>query len=315
MSYSPDGCHLAVTRGLTVGPRLLTVPDGRDVPLPEGAILREFSPDGLAAVCFLRDGSGGLADLATGEPAAHFPLGEPIGRTGAAADLLNLPRRAVAVSADGRRVAFAHGDGRVSVWDAATGKELTTLRGPTRALRLAFRPDGRQVAAVTLDQGLYVWELAAGDDRILAPVPEQAAFSALAVSPDGRTVAALCDPVPRDAGDPRRTELVLWDLPTGRERLRRDVPGLWAGWAPDGVGGLLFSPDGQRLAAAGVTGEVSADRLSRLRRALSVWDVARGVELFHRRYDGPREEVAPCQAPPEVFGARFTDAGRLVPTL
>src|SRR5262249_26295179 len=73
LSFSPDGRHLAVTLGLTVGPRVLTVPDGRDVPLPPEVIARAFSPDGLSALYFRRDGTGGLADLATGTPTAHFP--------------------------------------------------------------------------------------------------------------------------------------------------------------------------------------------------------------------------------------------------
>jgi WD40 repeat protein len=191
----------------------------------------------------------------------------------------------------------------VSVWDTATGKELTILRGPVRSHSMAFSPDGRQLVAATLDQGVYLWDLA-GAGRAVAAAPERAQFSALAVSPDGRTVAALCDPTGENTGGDRHTELILWDWPTGRERLRRAVPELWTGWAPVGIGGLQFSPDGRRLALTGTTGGVA--------RALSVWDVERGEEVLTRRFDRPCEPVAPCTPPSEVLGARFTGDGRLL---
>ncbi len=311
LDFGPDGKHLAVTLGLTVGLKLLTVPDGRDVALPEGAMVRGFSPDGRRVVYFLPDGTGGMAELASGQQTAHFALGEPIGRYGAA-DVLNLPRRPALVSPDGRRAAFAHGDGRVSVWDAATGAEVATFRAPAQVRKLAIRPDGRQVAGVVYDGSILVWDLAAaGDGRPLVPTAV-AKVAAVAVSPDGHTLATLGDPSYRHPGDDSPSEIVLWDLAAGRERLRRTVPGAKVYWADVGIGGLSFSPDGQRLTITGVMGVskfLTADGKGTLRRVLRVWDVARGVEVEAHEYDPPNEAIAGCVAPPEVFGARFTPAG------
>ena len=58
----------------------------------------------------------------------------------------------LAYSPDGRRIAVG-GDGTVTVWDAATGRELLTLRGHTGlVLGVAYSPDGRRIASAGLDR-------------------------------------------------------------------------------------------------------------------------------------------------------------------
>ncbi len=71
-------------------------------------------------------------------------------------DLLTLrghssPVRAVAFSANGKRLATASGDGTAKLWDAESGKELLTLRGVVWGV--AFSPDGKRLATASGEDG------------------------------------------------------------------------------------------------------------------------------------------------------------------
>jgi WD40 repeat protein len=152
--------------------------------------------------------------------------------------------------------------GVIRVRDAATGAERSTMRGPARLYgHLTLSPDGRLIVAVggiprpgkprlgdqtfpDLDRVIEVWEWgtwrlrstfatdAAGDPRGGGP------FSGLAVSPDGRTLAAL------DA----EATLYGWDLATGRRRFRTETVGRSAQPIADAFqAALAFTPDSQNL--------------------------------------------------------------------
>jgi WD40 repeat protein len=140
---------------------------------------------------------------------------------------------------------------RITVRDAATGKERAALRGPGNwvILHLAFSPDGRRLAAAGFnpehdDEGFAgVWDPASGraDPLWVARGPTcQAAFS-----PDGRRLATV-----------DREQVKVWDAESGYEILVLRP-------APPRSGDLPFnpqvawSPDGRRLAASGHDGAVS----------------------------------------------------------
>lgn len=102
--------------------------------------------NGLVAATRQLSGDTAVFDLATGErrrsvrgPSAAF---------------------SVAYSADGARLAVGFADGSIRVWDAASGRLETALRGHERGVEsLSFSPDDRRMAS--LDEGGLVrtWEL------------------------------------------------------------------------------------------------------------------------------------------------------------
>jgi WD40 repeat protein len=145
---------------------------------------------------------------------------------------------AVTFSPDGKSLAVASREGRIAVWQVATGRWLTDLSkgeatvsagcGPS----LAFSPDGKLLASAD-DEGLIrLW--AAGTKTKVADFPSRTReVRALAFSPDGDLLAC---------GGADGT-VRLWRMPT--HRIFAELPG-----QADNVLAIAFSPDGRFLASA-----------------------------------------------------------------
>ena len=100
--------------------------------------------------------------------------------------------RAVAVSSDGRRVAYSGEAARIVVADAVTGKTIRVLPVETIGLGLEFTPDGSKLAVVGRDAFLRLWPIdaAGGEDSDVWRVRlQRAPRAAVAFSPDGAMVA------------------------------------------------------------------------------------------------------------------------------
>ncbi len=229
-------------------------------PLPPGAIARlgtlrfrgvrgclAYSPDGklLAASSGPAAEQVTLFDAATGRAVRHFK--------GNVATL-----RSLSFAPDGTQLLLCGNSTHCRVLDATTGRDRVIFAGA----RSAFARDGKVL--VTADAygnpaHLHVFDVEAR--RLLRHWPIGDGVGAMALAPDGRTVALLG----RKDADP----VELRDLDTGATlRTLRQGPG--------NRNGLAFAPDGKTLLVSSY-------------QRIEVWDVTTGKVIggWNRRTDSP----------------------------
>jgi len=241
-----------------------------------------------------------------------------------------------AYSPDGKKLALFNGAGLI-VWDVAGEKELLP-RGRFRAGigSVRFSPDGALLATSVAD-GLLLWDLAARTEpRLFDGYSFGYGHGQIEFSPDGRAIALVKDGKVRLCELATGRERMVFENsppPPGKDRVREDPSAL--AFSPDGqaialgyhngalevrdtvtgrvrqtyrgiaywVTSVAFSPDGNRLAAAG---EESKSRLlsesapedakafihttAGTNKTVKVWDVATGQIV--RIIPGPIGPVA-----------------------
>ena len=323
-AFSPDGRHLAVgglndwggdgpaTRAPSrsgTSRAVEQVGEPRRYRLPVHSLA--YSPDG--------------GHLLVGQASAVLRTDAGTGRESGRIEASMLFRARLAISPDGRYLAYSVADRTVRVWDLQAWREAFAFRGHTGdVMALAFSPDGRRLASGGKDRTVKVWDLTREPEvRVLAPAG--GLHGGLALGADGRrlAVASSRSDYPADEED---VVLVL-DTTTRREALRlrgcNDVAfspdGRWlATGTPEGAvalwdaatgkglrtlrGGdhdchrLAISPDGRRLVVGGIDGSVQVWDPCRGERVRS-W---RGQEGGSRRW--PSARTRPCWPRPAKAG-------------
>jgi len=227
-ALSPDG-ELVVTGDESGEVRLWDAKTGESLVEP---ILHEravhavaFSPDGNTILvgtwsCAL------LYDAGTGKPVG--------GRLGHRPGFV----RAVAFSADGRRMLTGGDDGFAWLWDSTTGQAIGfPMMQKVPVSGVAFGPDGKTLAII-VDTEVRIYETATTTPRGL-PLMHQSAVAAVVYSPDGKTLLT--------AGN--NGQVRLWSVATSE----------WVGVPLTNQGrvrAIAFSPDSKAFLTGGEDGTV-----------------------------------------------------------
>ncbi|MEH2060902.1 MAG: hypothetical protein V7K50_01315, partial [Nostoc sp.] len=89
-----------------------------------------------------------------------------------------------------KTIASASADNTVKLWNAATGKEITTLKGHSNwVYSVAFSPDGKTIASASADYTVKLWNAATGKE-IITLYGHSNEVNSVAFSPDGKTIAS-----------------------------------------------------------------------------------------------------------------------------
>jgi WD40 repeat protein/serine/threonine protein kinase len=134
------------------------------------------------------------------------------------------------ILSNGQRETFAF-------WNCLTGKELSSIAGPSGPLRMVtLSPDGREIAYSADGDSIVVWNLSDGQRR-LDLTSQTRSVQCLAYSPDGR----------RLVGGTSDGAIVWWDTSQGHSTLTIKAHG-------SAVNSLAFSSDGGLLVSGSQDG-------------------------------------------------------------
>jgi cytochrome c len=195
------------------------------------------------------------------------------------------PVVSLAVSPDSAMLASASWDHTARLWPLAGGEPRVLEGHKDNVNGVAFTPDGKSVVTAGYDATLRIWPLSGGAPEVITlPTP----LNTVAVAPDGEIVTAGADGKVYflTAGGQVKGEVEIGTVP---------------------VIAVATSPDGKRVAAAGIRGSVAIiDRETRniertlVGPGLPVWSVAffpdgrtlltGGTDRMIRRWDAIKGE-------------------------
>jgi WD40 repeat protein len=204
-----------------------------------------LAPDGKVLAIGSPDGTVQMWDVATGKELSQFKA--PPNSFGA-----------LVFSPDGKTLATRGGDQTIRLWETASGKEVRQIAhenkpgqgiffigDPFTSAGLAFSPDGKSLAAPEMlfanqkiTGSVRFVETATGKEVRRISLEQQNTLSSLAFRPDGKVIAFGSN-----------NTVHLYQTDTGKEVRRIEGQ-------PNGVGPLVFSPDGKGLAVKSMWGSL-----------------------------------------------------------
>jgi WD40 repeat protein/DNA-binding SARP family transcriptional activator len=258
VSFSPDGSQLATIGSSRVivwdaatGRRSRTL-SGVRVPLEDVT----FSPDGSRLAAGAGNGQAIVWDPRNGRRLVVLP--SAVHGVGAAT---------LRFSPDGTMLAADNEIGDIWIWNVGSRRVLRTIRTSYSPCGIAWSPDGTRLA--TGDCGTHrsssarIWDVATGRS-VFTTAPQNGGIPAVALSPDGRSLAT-----PNVQGFAQ-----VWDTRTGR------IVATFTNQTGE-VDGLAYAPDGKTIATTGTDGTAR------------LWDPSSGMQvLVLRGHEGPVADVA-----------------------
>ncbi|HET9517318.1 MAG TPA: TIR domain-containing protein, partial [Actinoplanes sp.] len=156
----------------------------------------------------------------------------------------------VAFSQDGRSLVAAGGGPTAGFWSGADSAHLmhsatVPIHGGGDLVDVAISADGRTAAGVGRDEQVMLTDITdPASAKRLATIKQEGRLTAVAISPDGHTVAVARETGVMNPID-HRVRLTLWDLANKTSPVQLAT----LAWKGDGIRSLAFSPDGRTLAA------------------------------------------------------------------
>jgi WD40 repeat protein len=214
--FSPDRKSMASSsRDLTA--RMWDVASGRELRRFNGfrcAVKAvAFSPSGQVLAASGNDGMLKLWDVKTGtelKSLVHINSAD-----------IDMSTYAFVFTRDGKKIYAANGDGTISEWEVASGKETRSWKAHDGyVFRLMFSPDYKLLASFG-DSVVKLWDTTTWREVKTLPMPQTAGIDAipgaLALSTDGKLIAASAVGIDRKQNTYAYIRAVVWSVKTGEK--------------------------------------------------------------------------------------------------